>query len=85
MRTLLLGVLAVGGALATASNPAAAAPGYPYCMQSQAFGTDCTYPTYAACQMTASGLGYDCIANPRLGYDPRPSNEPRRSRRSYSY
>jgi hypothetical protein len=85
MRNLILALAAVGGVSAMASSPAAAAPIYPFCTQSQAFGTECRYPTYAACQATASGLGYDCIANPSIAYDPRPYSEPRRSRRTYSY
>jgi hypothetical protein len=84
MRNLILAAAAVAGISAMASSPASAAS-YAYCMTSQAFGTDCTYPTYAACQATASGLGYDCIVNPSAAYDNRGYGEPRRSRRSYSY
>jgi hypothetical protein len=84
MRNLILAAAAVAGISALASGPAAAAS-YPYCMTSQDFGTDCSYPTYAACQATASGLGYDCIANPGAAYDSRGYGEPRRSRRTYSY
>jgi hypothetical protein len=89
MRNLMLAVLAVGGVSAltsvVASSPAAAGAVYPYCIQSQAFGTDCSYPTYQACQATASGRGVECIANPRLAFDPQPYGEPRRSRRTIAY
>jgi hypothetical protein len=84
MRNLILAAAAVAGLSALASSPAAAAS-YPYCMTSEAYGTDCSYPTYAACQATASGLGYDCIVNPAAAYDPRPYSETRRARRNYSY
>jgi Tfp pilus assembly protein PilV len=88
MRNLMLAVLATGGILSgvstLASNPAAAAPAYPYCIQSQAFGTDCSYPSYQACQATASGRGVECIANPSLAYSPQPV-EPRRGRRAVVY
>jgi Protein of unknown function (DUF3551) len=85
MRNLMLALLAAATVTAIASSPAAAAPAYPYCLQSQAFGTQCSYPTYQACQTTASGLGYDCILNPRVAYAPPSYAEPRRSRRNYSY
>lgn len=78
MRKLMLAALAVGGVSAMASSPTAAAPVYPYCIQSQAFGTDCSYPSYEACQATASGRGVSCIANPRLVFNPQPYAEPRR-------
>ena len=55
MRNLILAMAAVGGLAAMASSPAKAAPTYPYCMQSETFGTDCSYPTYEACQAAASG------------------------------
>jgi Tfp pilus assembly protein PilV len=88
MRNLMLAVLAVGGVSAMtavmAPAPAAAAPAYPYCIQSQAFGTDCSYPTYQACQATASGRGVECIVNPRLAFNPQ-YGEPRRSRRAPTY
>jgi hypothetical protein len=84
MRNVMLALLAVGTISAVASSPAAAAPAYPYCIQSQQFGTDCSYPTYNACLATASGRGVECIVNPRLAFDPQPYAEPRRqSRRSY--
>lgn len=85
MRNLMLAALAVGCVLTMASSPAAAAPAYPYCIQSQAFGADCSYPSYEACQATASGRGVDCIVNPRLAFSPQPYGEPRRSRRSVAY
>ncbi len=84
MRNMILAVLAAGAVSAFAMGPASAGPLYPYCIQSQAFGTDCSYPSYQACQATASGRGVECIVNPRIAFDPQP--EPRRpSRRNYSY
>jgi hypothetical protein len=85
MRNLILAVAAVGGLSAIASSPAAAAPVYPYCMQSQAFGTECNYPTYEACQAAASGRGYDCMVNPVLAFAPAPASEPRRRAHRHSY
>ncbi|KAA0078035.1 DUF3551 domain-containing protein [Tardiphaga sp. P9-11] len=85
MRNLMLAVLAVGGISAMSSGSATAAPAYPYCIQSQAFGTDCSYPSYEACRATASGRGVDCIVNPSLAFSPQPYGEPRRSRRSAAY
>jgi hypothetical protein len=85
MRNLMLAMLAVGGVSAMASSPVTAAPDYPYCIQSQAFGTDCSYPSYEACRATASGRGVDCIANPSLAFSPQPYGEPRRGRRSAVY
>jgi hypothetical protein len=88
MRNLMLAVLAVlavGGVSAMAPSPAGAAPTYPYCIQSLAFGTDCSYPSYEACQATASGRGVDCITNPRLAFSPQRYAEPRRGRRSTAY
>jgi len=84
MRNLILAVLAAGTMTAMASAPASASPLYPYCIQSQAFGTDCSYPSYEACRATASGRGVECIVNPRISFDPQP--EPHRpSRRHSSY
>jgi hypothetical protein len=86
MRNLMLAVLAATTVAAAASGPAAAAPTYPYCVQSQAFGTDCSYPSYNACMATASGRGVDCIVNPKLAFNPHPSSEPRsRGRRAVAY
>ena len=85
MRNLMLTMLAFGGVSAMAMSAASAAPAYPYCIQSQAFGTDCSSPSYEACQATASGRGVDCIVNPRLAFSPQPYSEPRRSRRSVAY
>jgi hypothetical protein len=85
MRNLILAVLAAGAVTAIASAPASAGSNSAYCLQSQAFGTQCSYPTYNACQATASGLGYDCIQNPAAAYGQQSYAEPRRGRRSYSY
>lgn len=71
MRNLMLALSATGSILTAASvlapSPAAAAPVYPYCIDSQAFGTDCSYPSYQMCQAAASGRGVECILNPRRG------------------
>ncbi|WP_299711552.1 DUF3551 domain-containing protein [Tardiphaga sp.] len=84
MRNMMLALLAFGTVTAAASSQASAAPTYPYCIQSQAFGTDCSYPSYQACQATASGRGVQCIVNPVIAFNPQP--EPRRpGRRSYNY
>lgn len=31
---------------------------------------DCSYASFEQCQATISGIGGDCIQNPRLAYDP---------------
>jgi hypothetical protein len=89
MRNVMFAVMAVGGVAALASSlstrPAAAAPVYAYCIQSAAFGTDCSYPTFQACQATASGRGVECIMNPSLAFEQQSYGEPRRSRRSIAY
>jgi len=84
MRNLVLAMLAAGTMTAMASAPASAGPLYPYCIQSQAFGTDCSYPSYQACQATASGRGVECIVNPAIAFNPEPETR-RPSRRTYNY
>ena len=85
MRNLLLAALAIGGVSALAASPAAAAPTYPYCIQSLQFGTDCSYPSYQACMASASGRGVSCYVNPVLAFDSRASGDPRRGRRIDAY
>ena len=87
MRNLMMAITAACTLSAAAAvSPASAAPTYPYCIQSQQFGTDCSYPTYNACQATASGRGVSCIVNPQIAFDPRPYAEPRsRGRRTQQY
>jgi hypothetical protein len=65
MRCIILALLAVGSVSMAGSGPAAAAaPVYPYCIQSQIDGTDCSYTTYEQCAASASGRGVDCVINP---------------------
>jgi hypothetical protein len=84
MRNLILAAMAAGTMTAMAAGPVSAAPTYAYCIQSQAFGTDCSYPSYEACQATASGRGVSCIVNPKIAFSPQPETY-RPSRRGYNY
>ena len=76
-------VLATGTASMVGSAPAAAYD-YPYCLQGRGVGIpgDCSYPTYAACQMAASGRALSCNINPRVAFGPLPQ---RRARVYYQY
>ncbi|NWG25275.1 MAG: DUF3551 domain-containing protein [Pseudorhodoplanes sp.] len=63
--------------LAAAVSQSASAQGVqtsPWCAQfTEGNGTDCSYPTFQACQATISGVGGQCNPNPFS-----PSNPPRR-------
>jgi len=81
MRKLLLAALALG-AFASLNVTPAAAYDYPFCIRGRdypGFG-DCSYPSYAACAATASGLYAYCEANP---FFRRAPDAPRRARRAY--
>ena len=66
MRIALLALMAVGSFAAIDVSPAQARPTYPFCMRTMFDGDDCSYPTYQACQATASGTGQTCFQNPAL-------------------
>jgi hypothetical protein len=95
MRRIILALLAVGSISVAGSGSAKASylyPSsytYPYCIQSQLDGTDCSYPSYGACLASASGRGVECIVNPIVAFAQRyPSGPPprqRRARRGYDY
>lgn len=50
--------------------PAHAAPDYPFCQRTSFTGgtPQCSFSSYAQCQASISGVGGDCIRNPRLAY-----------------
>ena len=65
----------------TTSTPAAAAHGYPWCVQGWGVGIpgDCSYRTYAQCAASASGRNAWCAENPRAALA-----QARRGRNVYS-
>jgi hypothetical protein len=75
MRAAVL-VLAAIGTLSAIDVTPAAAGGYPYCMRTRYDSDDCSYPSYQACALTASGQGTTCFANPALAYGRRPQAYP---------
>ena len=86
MRGLAFAAFAVGSFLVAAPAPAQTyAPGYPVCLHVYGPATyyDCRYNSIAQCNLSASGRGAQCVANPYManaGFD-----EPlaRRTRRAY--
>lgn len=52
------------------SLPAHAAPAYPFCQRTTVTGgtPDCSFTSYNQCQASISGVGGDCIRNPRFAY-----------------
>ena len=87
MRCIILALLAVGSISVAGSGPAAASYAYPYCIQSQLDGTDCSYSSYGQCMASASGRGVVCIVNPIVAFAqqyPQPQPQ-RRARRVYNY
>jgi hypothetical protein len=69
MRKLMLAIAifaAAGFATLTTSAPAAAAHGYPWCVQGWGVDIpgDCSYRTYAQCMASASGRNAWCAQNP---------------------
>lgn len=67
-------VMLVLAPLALASPASAQRQTSPWCAQfSDGNGSDCSYPTFEACQATISGVGGTCNPNPFS-----PSNPPRR-------
>jgi hypothetical protein len=93
MRRIVLAVLAVGSISVAGSSSASASylyPSsytYPYCIQSQLDGSDCSYPSYGACLAAASGRGVECIVNPIVAFSQQypDSAPPRRARRAHTY
>ena len=94
MRYAMLGLLGLvsAGAVMTAGTRPAAAFDFPYCLQGNEIGMpgECTYPSYEACEMAASGRGLYCNINPRVAFLPppppqayEPAPEPRRHGRRY--
>ncbi|WP_398467094.1 DUF3551 domain-containing protein [Tardiphaga sp.] len=63
--------------------PAHAARDYPFCQRTSFTGgtPQCSFTSYAQCQASISGVGGDCIRNPRLAYGN--TYEERRSQRRW--
>ncbi|HJZ19967.1 MAG TPA: DUF3551 domain-containing protein [Bradyrhizobium sp.] len=72
--------LGIAGLCTVASKPARAFD-YPWCLASGSGGWDCSFSTFAQCQVSASGVG-SCLQNPRaaLSPDPAGANSPGRRR-----
>jgi hypothetical protein len=88
MRILALAFLVVG--IASGAEPAWAQtydPNYPVCMQVYSIGgpyIQCDYTSLAQCNMSASGRGAQCYANPYYGGTiASPDKYDRRHRRVY--
>lgn len=81
MRFGFFAALAVG-ALAGLDTAPAQARDYPYCMRTMYDSDDCSYASYAQCQVTSSGLGTWCFQNPALAYGQPRYEEPQPRRRS---
>ncbi len=73
--------LAVTTGLIGGSTPSQASGNLQWCAQNVTYNIsgDCSYASFAQCQATISGIGGDCIQNPRLAYDPS-YDEPRGGR-----
>jgi hypothetical protein len=87
MRSLILAIAVLGAGYAMQPATAQAGGNAPFCLQGRdttgGIG-DCSYPTYQACQATASGTFAGCYQNPYYAYDAAPVDRPRgRLRRSY--
>jgi hypothetical protein len=80
MRAAVLAVMAIGTLSAIAIAPAQAQDygyprygfqhdyGYPVCMRTRYDSDDCSYNNFWQCQLTASGQGTSCFANPAYAY-----------------
>lgn len=73
--------LALATGLIGGTTPSQASANLQWCAQNVTYNTsgDCSYFSFAQCQAAISGIGGDCIQNPRLAYDPF-YGEPRRGR-----
>ena len=81
MRGILLVFSTIAAISMAASGSASASPIYPYCIQSQLDGTDCSYSSYNQCMLSASGRGVECIVNPAVAFAPAyPPSRPQRRR-----
>lgn len=76
-------ILVASAALfAIAGAAPASATDYPWCQRTFNNGgtPQCTFMTFRQCQATISGIGGDCIQNPRMAYGsyrPAPRRNPR--------
>jgi hypothetical protein len=86
----LLALMAIGTLSAIGVTPAKARDygysvahdfGYPVCMRTRYDTDDCSYSNFRQCQLTASGLGTTCFANPAYAYAEPPIDEPAPRRR----
>jgi hypothetical protein len=84
MRAAVLAVMAIGTLSAIDVAPAQAQYyryqhdyGYPVCMRTRYDSDDCSYNNFRQCQLTASGQGTTCFANPAFAYaEPETIDEP---------
>ena len=65
MRKFLFTVAVIVPGLGASALPAAAAPSYPWCAVYSNTSGDCSFNTFQQCLETLSGIGGDCIDNPR--------------------
>jgi hypothetical protein len=80
MRVAFLALMAIGTLSAIDIAPAEAHDygyqhdfGYAVCMRTRYDTDDCSYNNFQQCQLTASGLGTTCFANPALAYYAEPA------------
>jgi hypothetical protein len=80
MHRMLMSLVAT--AVVGITIPAHATQNYPYCERTFFTGgsPDCSFITYQQCQASISGVGGDCIRNPRAAYQAAPT-ERRKGRR----
>jgi len=80
MRQMLFVVAAAAAVLVGDVRPSAAREWYPWCAQYYDMRsiTECSFATFAQCQASISGIGGNCMQNPRPG--PAGPAGPRRDR-----
>lgn len=70
MRGIFMVFSAIAAISVAGSGSVSASPVYPYCIQSQLDGSDCSFSSYNQCMASASGRGVECIANPAVAVAP---------------
>ena len=78
---LALSAIGFAAAFTGGVSPASAGWDRAYCMQQRDMGTNCAYDTYEQCTATASGLGAECLVNPRIAFGEAQAEPQRRSHR----
>jgi hypothetical protein len=78
MRKLLLGMLILSAAVATAPRPGVG-QNYPWCMVNDQKGsTSCAFVSREQCMLSTGGNVGHCVANPASALPPAPVRAPRR-------